>query len=372
VLIMLGVAARIPLFDFRSDDWNIFLSKWMAVLHQQGLSAFGERFSDYNFPYLFLLWAAGHLPLSPVLALKLLSTSFDAILALAVGALVHELRPNTRGIAAAAVTFCLPTVILNSAAWGQCDALYVALMVYGLLLACRHKTTTAAAVLGVALAVKLQAVFLLPVMLVVWWRRGHPIAAPAVGLVAFMGSSLPPVLWGRSLPSVLSTYSQQTQEYSALTSNAPNLYQWWPRVDPTAGERFGLAISLLTVTALLGLARLRPPDTPQRLLAFAAVVLCSIPFVLPRMHERYFFAAEVTTVAMSFCYSRAWPLAAALQTTSTLAYLPFLERRTPVPLAIDAIGVLVVIGVATAIYIRRPRLVAPRESGRRREEPACA
>lgn len=66
--------------------------------------------------------------ISKVAAIKLPSLAFDVLLAVAVYKLVGLARPGKRAPAVAAlVAVLLPTVVVNSAMWGQADAMYVAL-----------------------------------------------------------------------------------------------------------------------------------------------------------------------------------------------------------------------------------------------------
>ena len=56
-----------------------------------------------------------------------------------------------------------------------------------------------------------------------------------------------------------------------------------------------------------------------------------MPFVLPAMHERYFFAADALSVAYAFAFRRGWRLAALIQAASAFTYLPYLFDWEPIP-----------------------------------------
>lgn len=64
-------------------------------------------------------------PVTPMPAVKTLSVVFDLVLAGFVLALVRQLRPGSRwaSVLAASVVLLLPTVVMNSSAWAQCDSI---------------------------------------------------------------------------------------------------------------------------------------------------------------------------------------------------------------------------------------------------------
>ena len=56
----------------------------------------------------------------------------------------------------------------------------------------------------------------------------------------------------------------------------------------------------------------------------ATVSLMLAPFLLPKMHDRYFFAADLCSIALAFIIPRLWFVPVGLQISSTLAYVPIL------------------------------------------------
>ena len=366
-LVVIAAGARFAAFPVRSSDWTRFLSGWMLTLQQHGLAAFGHRFSDYNFPYLFLLWAVGHLPVPELVGLKLLSTGFDLLLACATALLVREIRPSVRPAAVFAVTFALPTVALDSAAWGQCDSGYVALLVFGLLYALRGRWAVAGFLVGAALAFKLQAALVVPALAVLWWRRGRPLVTPAAVAGSFLVLSLPPVLLGASLSSTIGTYAHQAGEFPALTSGAPNLYQWSDGVPYAVANNMAIGLSGLALVALMLSARSRLLASHVDVLTYAALCVTVLPFVLPRMHERYFLPADVLTLALAFCRRRAIAGAALLQVASIVSYDNFLEWPPYIPLATDAVVMAAAVVLAVRCYLNGTAAASP---SLRRRPPA--
>jgi Gpi18-like mannosyltransferase len=58
------------------------------------------------------------------------------------------------------------------------------------------------------------------------------------------------------------------------------------------------------------------------------------PFFLPKMHERFFFVADVTAIAYAFYFPRQYLVAIMISFASFFAYQPFLLHYAPVPLGV--------------------------------------
>ena len=49
-----------------------------------------------------------------------------------------------------------------------------------------------------------------------------------------------------------------------------------------------------------------------------------MPYILPKMHDRYFFPADVLSIVFAFYWPRYWYVPIVMGTTSLLAYAKFL------------------------------------------------
>ena len=56
----------------------------------------------------------------------------------------------------------------------------------------------------------------------------------------------------------------------------------------------------------------------------AATSALLIPFLLPKMHDRYFYPADVFAIVLAFFRPSFWYIAVLLQVSSTMAYSRFL------------------------------------------------
>ena len=134
-----------------------------------GFAAVGADISNYNPPYLYLMAAATYLPLSED---RCHQADLDG-LRCAAGGVRGTDRPAALPAARSlplvcfAVVLFAPTVVVNSSAWGQCDSIYAAFCLGSLYFLLRNKPWWACVFFGVALSFKLQAIFFLPVLIIV-------------------------------------------------------------------------------------------------------------------------------------------------------------------------------------------------------------
>lgn len=293
----LALSVRLMLFPYVSGDAHYFLLPWMQEFREHGAAALGGEFSNYNFPYLLLMYLGSLLPLEPLFAIKTISLAGDGLLAFSLAAVVAQLRPGrVAPRLVGMLALFLPTVLLNASMWGQCDSFYTAFLLLSLRNLLRSDGRGAWLWWAVALSFKLQSMFFLPALLLVSMRNGFSMVLPGMSAALWAFLSLPPVLFGRSLASALSIYMNQTKD-DRLIAGAANVYAWFPNVSVEQGRIPALFVCgcALLLTAV---AYWRGPDSPERraLLAVTAVAVC--PLLLPQMHDRYFFAAEVMSLLL--------------------------------------------------------------------------
>ena len=85
--------------------------------------------------------------------------------------------------------------------------------------------------------------------------------------------------------------------------------------------------------------------TQQSLLELALMTLLVVPFFLPKMHERYFYPADVLSVAFAFYCPRLFYIPVLIEGVSFFSYQPFLFERQPIPISILTAVLLIVIGI---------------------------
>jgi Gpi18-like mannosyltransferase len=360
IAILCGLLLRRYLVPEINPNYTAFLRPWVEHMRRDGIASLGQDFANYNVPYLYVLYLGSITPFSALHVVKGISIVFDLFMAVGVAAIVLHFRRNAMMAAlAAAVTLFLPEVFLNSAMWGEADSSYTALLVWAAYFVLTRKDIPAWVMFSLALAFKLQAVFFLPWILLALIVQRHRMRAPLIGIVVFFAVWVPAFIAGRSLHSLGSIYVTQYKYASSLTYQAANLYQWVPdTMSPyihPAGVFFGIGI--VAFLALLYIRRLRGlVNTDIWLLQVAAAFGVLVPFVLPGMHDRYFYPGDVFAVICALLIRDYIVPAIALQFTAIIMLSAALFRvPPPIPLPWLAVGQFVVVGVIVALSVMRIR-----------------
>lgn len=323
--VALALALRLALFSYQTFDYYNFLGPWYDHLRENGFQGFQTGFSNYTPPYLYLLWFATYLPVPKLYAIKSIGLLFDFALAFVVLLLVrlkYDRRPVW--LAAFAAVLFAPTIFFNSALWGQCDAIHTTFLLAALYCLLRRWPGRALLFFSIAFAFKVQAVFLLPLFFVLWAKGELPLKYFFLLPVVYLALCLPVLLAGRPLYDLLTIYLEQANTYRSLTSSAPNLYQWLPNNAEVFG-RAGL-IFAVTLVGFLCYACLKSEARwgEHLTVRLALVSALLVPFALPYMHERYFYAADCVAIVYGFYFPRRFYIPLTVVTISLFSYFPFL------------------------------------------------
>jgi Gpi18-like mannosyltransferase len=333
------VAIRLSLLDYRSGDMRDCLLEWCNAIQENGLAqALKSGTIDYNVPYVYFLWLVTKLPWDRVITIKALSIVCDYACAAAAASIVWRIhRSALRAVTVAFALLVVPTVVFNGAFWGQCDMVYVAPLVGGIAAALGRRHATAAVLFGVAIATKLQAAFLLPLLGVWVVRREFPWRPLLLIPLVFFLWLVPAWIAGCSLLDLLSIYPRQTGHALELSSNAPSIYVFLPG-DAHWFGKFGLWFAT-AVILMLSLACIctRARTTAALVVRQAAALACVTPFLLPRMHERYVFLGDVLCLIYAFLWPRHFWVALLVIGASFSCYFKFLFQTLPVPLPIASL-----------------------------------
>lgn len=279
------------------------------------------------------------------MAIKLPSMGFDFLCAWLVFVIVRMRYPKSPVplFAFFAILFA-PTVFLNSSLWGQTDILYTTCLVACIFFLLKDKGSLACLAYGIAFAFKFQAIFLAPFLLLMLIKRKIPwwgiFIVPGVYFVAI----LPVWIAGRPLWDLLTIYASQAEVSQLLTRSAPNLYAWLP--NSQYGILFPAGLILAAGVILLYLAVAYKSSTKiagSTIVQLAFVSAVIVPFFLPKMHERYFFCAEVLAIVYGFYFPEYFYIPIMTSVISTFTYISVLFKTNIIPLPYLGLGMLVVI-----------------------------
>jgi len=344
LFLILPIAAalylRLLCLDHQTHDYQTFLAQWVAYFRENGgFSAIQNPIGDYNVPYLYFLAAISYLQIPDLYLIKLLSVLFDVLLAWVGLRLSRNFCPKGSPlplVCFAALLF-LPTAVLNGAYWAQCDSLYVSLILLAFSSVLEKHPKTSVICLSIAFSFKLQTVFLIPLWCVFWYTKRIRFRHLLLFPVGYLATILPALALGKPLADILNIYLGQASEYSGyLTMNAPSVFAFLPYgFQPETGlaSKLGIAAAFLLVLILLGLLfQKRKQINPQLLLTAAAVLAIGVPLLLPSMHERYFFPADVITLIWACSNRRRIPIAALVEASSLSCYSTYLNLRYTLPI----------------------------------------
>ncbi len=338
VVTAMTLFSRTALLPHKSDDFLEYLSVWLEQIRSMpGFTAIAADIGNYNMPYFYMLFALGKLlPQSADLyVIKLVSVLFDYVLAYYIMKLVM-LKTEKRSVAMAsfAVALFVPSIILNSAMWGQCDSIFAAFALGGLYYGLRGKSRWCWAFFAIALSIKLQTVFLLPALIVLLFTERVRLRDIWVFPAVFLLTLVPAMAAGRGFVDCVSIYVKQAGTYSQLCMLAPSAYAWFPEGTRSnvpviaAGVFFAGAIAL---SFLLYLFRRRSQLDDTAMIEAAFLFALIIPFVLPLMHERYFYLADAMAAVYLFWRPRRWYISGLVCLSSFMCYVAYLFDAVTVP-----------------------------------------
>lgn len=316
---MIGLATIVALvirFDSRkffSGDSSDFLIPWfLQIRNNGGLASLREQIGDYNILYQTIIAFMTYLPgigddqCKIMYCYKALSAVFDFTLAGAVAYTVCDFKNkkmfgNTFALAYSIVLF-LPTVVMNSSQWAQCDSIYSTFAVLFIYFFYREKYVRAFVFYGIALAFKFQTIFLLPFVLAYYfYKRRFSILYFLISAGVFWFSGIFAFFNGRPLYTPFTLYFNQTNSYGEMFMNFPSIWALFGN-DYLRYKNFGilLGLSLCLIGFYLIVSGKKKIEEPSQYLSCGIWFVWSCLLTLPAMHERYAYLMDILLVMAAF------------------------------------------------------------------------
>lgn len=382
-LIMMGLMARFAVFEMMSGDYETAFADWMVEIrncHAAGIPYTGvepggaDHLStfDYNCLYQYLLIflnlfnnGGGN----DMFLVKMSDCIFDIVAAVTVFRIMYEMTHDThKSVMAMGVILVIPTMLLNSAAWAQNDAIYTSFLLLSFLSFIKKRDVRTWLYFAIAFCWKQQALFFAPVLIIAWLRNKtkirYALLVPAMYVLVIIpatiaGAFVPEkvtvsiealtdtgnVSWisdfaatgdtlvlepvGRTFGSLLGIYGHQVSMFSRLTMNYPNIYtiiysdinKELRQMIITCGEF--VTIMLLGVLAFY-LYNRKFKDSRLFYLTLVVFVSQLVVYCLPCMHERYGYVAEVFAFIYGMFGFKRLCIAIMLQGITLVTYTRFL------------------------------------------------
>jgi Gpi18-like mannosyltransferase len=341
LLFIIGIVFRGIALPAISGDMQWAYIPWYEFIKTHGVQAIGTNFSDYTPPYLYLLWLAtftsNYLP--SVAAIKFISIIADVINAVLVYRIVALKYPTgSKPLLASILFWVLPTIMMNSSLWGQADALYTLFLVVCLYYLLTYKPLPGVIAFGIAITIKAQAIFIAPLLAILFFKKRIAWQYFLMVPLIYILLDLPAFLMGRPLLGIFTIYSSQANMFQELSMNAPNLYVFMSAVPSNLGTIVGLVVAILIVGDWIWFNAWAKSDLNQSMILLMSLVsVALVPFVLPKMHDRYFYPADIFSLLAAFYMPGLWFLPILYQIISSLAYIVFLFNAPPLLTQIAAV-----------------------------------
>jgi len=167
IVTVISLKARTNFLNYESQDFRAFLSIWFDLFKNNGgILALKYEIGDYNIPYLSILSILSYIPINPLLLIKIVSMIFDYIAAIVSMMIIYKLLENNKNkhlyaLLVYSIIVILPSIILNSSAWAQCDSIYTAFILISILFILKEKYFKAFIFLGnISISIKINSFFI--------------------------------------------------------------------------------------------------------------------------------------------------------------------------------------------------------------------
>ena len=134
---------------------------------------------------------------------------------------------------------------------------------------------------------------------------------------------------------MLSIYLRQADVHPLLSMNFSNLYVWIPN---TYYDLWPLGLGLAACVVMLLVAIVYKSSvkiTAELTILLAAYSVIVVPYILPKMHDRFYFPADVIAIILAFYLPRYWYAPVVVGTVSSFLYLRHLNPKLEVLIGYD-------------------------------------
>ena len=332
-LIAAYAAWRFPfwLASTNRDQTEWFLP-WLTHILQVGrFDALEASYANYNPPFVYALVGSSFFAkyFAPLTVIKITNLPFILFAATLVLLTCRRLGASwLRALTGAALVVVAPETMENAWSWGQCDIVYSSFLLAFVLALYFRRPTLGMVAFALAFSLKLQAVFLGPLVLMLLITGEIPVWTLLLIPLIYGVTLVPAVLAGRPPLSLLQIYGTQYNYFNDLAYSVANPYRlvshyvllhgWTDRV-----KHIGLLVcAVCNATFLVYLWRRRGVLRSLTGLALLACLTLMLEvFTLPKMHERYYFPANLMLLLLvTINPRRFWLPALLLQSASVYTY----------------------------------------------------
>ncbi|MDS0528183.1 hypothetical protein NNC19_21065 [Clostridium sp. SHJSY1] len=349
---IIALIIRMNYLNNAGGDYDGFLSDWSKYLRDNGgFKAITSVETDYNAIYLYFLALFTYIPIKDLYLIKFLSFTFDFIMALAGYFLISYFKKDSHNkniyqIAVFSGILLMPTVILNSSRWVQCDSIYTAFLFFSLYFIVKKKYNISFILYGVAITFKLQAIFLFPAYGIIYLKnREFSILKflwiPLINIILY----IPAVIIGKPISSILDAYICQTGKYAYKTTlGYPNIYYFFS-TDNVSLIKPGIIFTMCLLSLLMLFVLYKKEKLGDKdIIELSITIIFLVTFFLPEMHDRYGYVAEVLSIIYFIIIKKDWLILLIININAIATYASYLDGVPEEVMPIIAVYQFVVVG----------------------------
>ena len=314
-----------------------FLPWFEALKNGGGIYALNKQIGDYSLLYQTVVAFLTYIDVNPVYLIKSLSVFFDFLLALSIAFFVNHcgvrsiFTNNNKRISFCLTYGCvilLPSVVLNSAVWGQCDSIYTFFLLWSVWFLYKENYKFSFFALGCSLAFKLQAVLLLPLFVYAYFsNRKFSLTNILITVLTFWSSGIVAYVYRQNVFDSYGIYSNQVTMFKHMWMNVPS---FWVLVSNDYNKfhliAFGLTIMILGIGMLMVITGKKRMDTFEQMLGLAVFIEWTCIVFLPSMHDRYTYVMDLLLVMLFVIDRKYFSYALIAVFTSFLTYAGYLFK----------------------------------------------
>lgn len=341
VLTILALVARTSFINYVSGDMYCPLIPWFNYFREFGFKALGTYPNwnivlengtkvpcDYPVSYMNILAFLSLFSSNAIMTIKWSCFIADIALAIGVGLITYHFSKNKyTSLIAYVITLFAPSVFANSAIWGQCDQLYVAIIVFAFLLILKKHNCWASFLIGIAISLKLQSVFFLPFIVYLWLNKKYRLWNIFIIFVGAFITFIPSYIAGAPFMMPLEAYANQMGLYMNANYGSGSMYAFleMASLKDFFNNGFNIIFAFCVIAFTLFVLYFNKIECNEKNMTYIATLFAIVcPFVLPHMHERYFFMADIFVLIYVLVFKRKYYLAPLMIFSSFNNYTHFL------------------------------------------------
>lgn len=305
-IFLISILFRIFFINIKSDDYLLFLNNWWNKINEYGgFNSLKYAIGDYPDSYMFLLCIGVSITKNSLIFIKVLSAIFDILIFL-FGYKIIKYFSKEDANKYSWILILLPGILVNSAILGQCDSIYTAFVLAFIYNILKNHNKLALSFLGIAISFKLQSLFIAPVILYLIATKKIKIYDLFFIILGFILPFIPTILIGKGLIENIKILMFQTSEYNYFVKSCPNIYSLFllNYKQINIFLKYSLAIIVGIIAIFISLHKYKDGYNDTTFIHKSFLISTIVVFLLPSMHDRYFYLANILGIIYYIVTSR--------------------------------------------------------------------